>query len=186
MNIQLPMHMEKSAFLAWVEGREGRYELDGGRVVMMTGGSRAHSQIIGNLFRALDKRLDSDTWAILADFGVDVGPNSIRYPDIVVEPVSDTPRDLTAIAPVLVIEVLSPSTEGIDLKEKAAEYLRLPSLAGYLVFAQDELKARAWSRGAGGFPIEPIILKTANDVIHVAALGIDLPLSEVYARVKLD
>jgi hypothetical protein len=37
MNVQLPLHMEKEAFLAWAEGREGRYELDCGRVIMMTG-----------------------------------------------------------------------------------------------------------------------------------------------------
>ena len=54
MNVQLPMHMEKAAFLDWVQGREERYELDRGRVVMMTGGSRARWQITANLFKALD------------------------------------------------------------------------------------------------------------------------------------
>jgi hypothetical protein len=37
MNVQLPVHLDKPAFLAWAEGRKGRYELVGGRVVMMTG-----------------------------------------------------------------------------------------------------------------------------------------------------
>src|ERR1700730_6179691 len=44
MNIQLPLGMDKVAFLDWVQGREERYELDRGRVIMMTGGSRAHWQ----------------------------------------------------------------------------------------------------------------------------------------------
>jgi Uma2 family endonuclease len=186
MNVQLPLYMEKEAFLAWAEGREGRYELDGGRVIMMTGGSRSHWRITFNILKALDARVDPGAWEILADFGVDVGPDTIRYPDIVVDRPSESPRGrLAAIAPVLIIEVLSPSTEGIDLNVKAAEYLRLPSLAAYLVFTQDALKARAWVRGEAGFPPEPHVFTAREDMIRVDVLGLTLPLADVYARVKV-
>src|SRR5882672_6216355 len=84
MNIQLPAHMDKPSFLAWLQGREGRYELVGGRVLMMTGGTMAHGLIAGNVFQMLRARLDRKTWAVLTEFGVDVGPGSIRYPDVVV------------------------------------------------------------------------------------------------------
>ena len=47
MNIQLPAHMDKPSFLAWLQGREGRFELVDGRVVMMTGGTMAHGLIAG-------------------------------------------------------------------------------------------------------------------------------------------
>jgi Putative restriction endonuclease len=53
MNVQLPTHMDKAAFLAWADGREGHYELVGGRVVMMVGASRAHGIIIRNLILTL-------------------------------------------------------------------------------------------------------------------------------------
>jgi len=111
MNVQPQIHMDKAAFLAWVQGREERFELAGGHVLMMTGGSRAHGQITANLFRTLDARLDPDRWTILSDFGVDVGPETLRYPDIVVDPSGEAPRDLIATAPALIAEVLSPSTE---------------------------------------------------------------------------
>jgi Uma2 family endonuclease len=186
MNVQPNLQMDKAAFLAWVQGREERYELAEGRVLMMTGGSRAHIQITANLFRALDARLDPDKWTILPDFGIDLGPKTLRYPDIVVDPATDTPRDLTATAPVLIAEVLSPSTERIDLGDKAAEYLRLPDLAAYLVFAQDEMKAWIWLRGAEDFSPRPQVFMAPDDVIRIAALGIDLPLTEIYARVKID
>ena len=62
MNVQLPARMGKTAFLDWVQGRGERYELDRGRVMMMTGGSRAHWQITFNLAKALDARLDPDGW----------------------------------------------------------------------------------------------------------------------------
>jgi Uma2 family endonuclease len=177
--------MDKAAFLAWVEGREERYELAEGRVLMMTGGSRAHAQIVANLFRALDSRLDPDRWTILSDFGVDVGPMTIRFPDIVVDPASGAPRDLTANAPVLAVEVLSPSSERLDLGDKASEYLNVSSLTAYLVFAQDEIKAWVWIRGPAGFPAGPRAFK-AHEAIRLDALDIELPLSEIYARVKID
>ena len=69
MNVQLPLRMDKTAFLGWVQGRKERYELDRGRVVMMTGGSRAHLQITFNLAKALDARLDPTKWAVLPEFG---------------------------------------------------------------------------------------------------------------------
>lgn len=53
MNIQSPVRMDKQAFLAWVQTQEERHELDRGRVLMMTGGSRAHWQITFNLAKAL-------------------------------------------------------------------------------------------------------------------------------------
>jgi Uma2 family endonuclease len=180
MNVRPNLQMDKPAFLAWVEGREGRYELAEGRVLMMTGGSRAHSQITGNLHFALKSRLDGHRWTILLDFGVDVGPKTVRYPDIVVDPAPARPRDLIAAAPVFIAEVLSPSTERIDLGDKAAEYLHLQSLAAYLVFAQDEQRAWIWLRDATGFPPGPQVLTEPNDIIRISVLAIDFPLAEVY------
>src|ERR1700738_1590136 len=129
MNIQLRLGMDKVAFLDWVQGREERYELDRGRVIMMTGGSRAHGQITGNLLKALGSRVDPEKWAVLPEFGIDLESGSIRYPDIIVDAAGEAPKDLTATAPALIAEVLSPSSERIDLGAKSSEYLRLPMLA---------------------------------------------------------
>ena len=69
MNVQPDLHMDKAAFLAWVEGREGRYELAGGRVLMMTGGTMAHGLIVGNLFDLLRARLDRKRWVVVTELG---------------------------------------------------------------------------------------------------------------------
>jgi Uma2 family endonuclease len=140
MNVQPHMRMDKPAFLAWADGREGRCELVGGRVVMMVGASRAHGRIVKNLLTALDRRLDPTWWLVLADFGVDVGPDTLRYPDILVEDAGGDPKSFTTASPVFVAEVLSPSTTTVDLGDKAAEYLKLASLAAYVVLSQDEPK----------------------------------------------
>jgi Uma2 family endonuclease len=82
---------------------------------------------------------------------------------------------------VLLAEVLSPSTAEVDLGDKAAEYLQLPSLLAYLVFAQDEPKALVWTRGAQGFPPAPTIIVGLDKVLHVKALNLILPLGAIYA-----
>jgi Uma2 family endonuclease len=185
MNVQSDLHMDKAAFLAWVEGREGRYELAGGRVLMMTGGTMAHGLIVGNLFELLRARLDRKRWVVVTEFGVDVGPRTIRYADIVVDRPGASLKDLTAKAPALVAEVLSPSTTTIDLGDKAAEYLRLPSLAAYLVLAQDEAKAWAYIRGSDQFPaLQPVSGTDAS--IGIPALDIDLPLADIYAGIEFE
>jgi Uma2 family endonuclease len=185
MNVQPDVQMDKAAFLAWVEGREGRYELAGGRVLMMTGGTMRHALIVGNLFELLRARLDRKRWVVLTEFGVDVGPRSIRYPDVVVDHPGAKGRDLTASAPALVAEVLSPLTATIDLGDKAAEYLRLPNLAGYLVLAQDEVKAWVFVRGASQLPA-PEVIAGVDGTITNPVLALDLPIAEIYAGIEFD
>lgn len=186
MNVQLPVRMDKKAFLGWIQAREERYELDRGRVMMMTGGSRAHWQIAFNLAKALDNRIDPNRWTVLLEFGVNLPSESIRFPDVIVDSAGENSKDLTATSPVFIAEVLSPATERVDLGDKSAQYLRLPSLTAYLVLAQDEIKAWLWARGSAGFPSGPEVLEGGEVLVHIEALGTDLPLSEVYARVKMD
>src|SRR5882724_10498375 len=120
--------MDKFAFLAWVEGREERYELAEGCVMMMTGSTVAHGLIVGNVFEMLRYRLNRKTWSVFSEFGVDVGPRTVRYPDVVVDHRGAKPKDRTAKSPAFVVEVLSPSTMTIDLGDKAGEYLGLSSV----------------------------------------------------------
>jgi hypothetical protein len=74
----------------------------------------------------------------------------------------------------------------VDLGDKSAEYLRLPSLAAYLVFAQDQIKGWAWTRGPVGFRPGPDVLEGADAVVRIEALGIHFPLAEVYAGVRME
>jgi len=152
---------------------------------MMTAGSREHWQIALNLAKAIDARIDRNRLMVLPEFGVDIASHSIRFPDIVVDAVGDKRGDLTATAPVLIAEVLSPSSERIDLGDKAAEYFRIPSLLAYLVFAQDEMKAWAWNRGPAGFPPGAEVLEGESAIVRIEPLNIDLPFIEIYDRVLL-
>jgi Uma2 family endonuclease len=181
MNVQISRAMDGPAFLAWAEGREGRYELANGRVVMMTGGSVGHALVVRGLFKALDARLTDTDWiALTSDLAVRIGRNTVRYPDVVVHTKSGKIRDLAATNPVLIAEVLSPSSVTNDLGDKAAEYLHLESASAYVVLSQDEPKAWVWVRGAAGFAAGPEVMKGGEAVIRIPVLSIEFPLAEVY------
>ena len=72
----------------------------------------------------MDARLDPDKWAVLPEFSVDLEPESVRFPDVIVDIAGQTAKDLTATGPALIAEILSPASERVDLGDKAAEYLR--------------------------------------------------------------
>jgi Uma2 family endonuclease len=185
MNVQPRVTMDKETFLAWAQGREGRFELVERHVVMMVGGSKTHALIASQLMRALWTRIDVKKWVVLgSDLAVDVGPESLRYPDAIVDTIGGQ-RALAATAPVLIAEVLSPSSVTLDLGDKAAEYLRLPSLAAYLVLSQDEIKAWVYLKGSDQHP-GPKVITGASAAIGVPSLGIDLPLAEIYAGVEFE
>jgi Uma2 family endonuclease len=183
MNARQPLYMDNPAFLDWVAGREGRYELAGGRVLMMTGGTRWHQLIVGNTYTLLRTKLDRKRWSVMTEFGLDIGPGIVRYPDIVVDYPSISGRDLVAKAPTLVVEVLSPSTEKTDFGDKAAEYARLPSLNAYLILAQDEVRAWLYRRNATQF-LEPQEFEGRSTTLTLPSLDIVLSLADIYEDIE--
>ena len=185
MNVQPRVPMDKDTFLAWAQGREGRFELVERHVVMMVGGSKTHALIASQLMRALWARIDVKKWVVLgSDLAVDVGPDSLRYPDAIVDSIGGQ-RALVATAPVLIAEVLSPSSATLDLGDKAAEYLRLPSITAYLVLSQDETKAWVYLKGSEQ-NLGPGVITGASATIGIPGLGIDLPLAEIYRGVQFE
>jgi len=184
MNIRPDLHMSKAAFIEWNAAGEERCELVGGRVVMMPRPSRAHGLIVSNLVVALRSQLDPHQWGVIPEFGLDAGPETLRYPDIVVDRAGGGAKDHTATAPVLLAEVLSPSSVEIDLGDKAAEYLQIPSLLAYIVLSQDEPKAWVWARAATHFTPGPQVISGTEAVIRVAAMQLELPMADIYAGIK--
>jgi Uma2 family endonuclease len=179
MNVQLPAQIDKLAFLAWAGKRAERYELVEGRVVMMVGASLNHGRIVGNLYFFLRRQLDPQ-WEVIADFGLDAGPRTLRYPDILIHRAGRDGAGFTTSEPILLAEVLSPSSETLDLSDKAAEYLQLPSLEAYIVLSQGEPKAWVWLRATSGFPPGPQVIEGKDQSIRIPALSIDLALVDIY------
>ena len=186
MNVHANLHMDKAGFLAWVQANEDRCELAGGRVVMTPRPSRSHGLIVSNLVVALRSQLDPHQWVVIPEFGLDTGPQTLRYPDIVVDRAGGGTKDYAATAPIFLAEVLSPSNAEIDLGDKAAEYLQIASLLGYVVFSQDAPKAWMWARTSAQFAAGPEVIFGKEAIVRIAALKLELPMTDIYAGIKTD
>ena len=83
MNVQPHPQMANATFLQWVQGREERYELAGGRVIMMTGGTMRHGQVIGATDRIAGEAVArpvtfGDVYATLfRHLGIDAGQTTV-------------------------------------------------------------------------------------------------------------
>lgn len=175
--------MGKAEFFAWLHAREGvRYELKNAAIVVHAGSTIWHARISSRFLTALNLLLDKSAWeAIGPDFAVEIG-DDIRYPDVMVIPAIVNSELLSTSKPVLLVEVLSPTSAGRDMHEKLAEYIGLASLEAYIVASQDEPIVWVWQRETGThtFPSQPVEIAGLERAIAIDALGISLPLAEIY------
>ncbi|MFM9940534.1 MAG: Uma2 family endonuclease [Hyphomicrobiaceae bacterium] len=182
----MDLKLDKTAFNRWLDRQEGKYEWKDGRVVQMSNASKAHARIVANLVRAIGGKLDLDRWSVTAsDLGVE-DEDFLRFPDIIVEPMDDDDKGRRSRQPALLIEVLSPSSVGADFRDKPEEYMRFASLQAYGVVSQDAALCWIWQRDSatGQFPVKPTEFIGREPSISFSALGIDLPLAEIYRGIK--
>jgi len=182
MNAPLDLRMDNKAFLQWVQEREGRFELERGRVVQqMTGGSRGHSMLVGRFARAFGTRLDDAVWNVCpTDLAVEIA-DSVPYPDVLIEKTGQDTKALVATDPVVLVEVLSPSSVVRDLNIKLGEYTALPSQQAYIVASQDEPIVWIWQRDVRQvFPSDPAEISGRSAHLTVDHLGLTIPLAELY------
>ena len=175
--------LDKAAFFAWAQAQDGgRFELKDGHIVMHAGSTTEHWTTVQGLTRALWSKLDPDHWAVgSTDLAVEIG-DDIRYPDVLVLRSTDLKRGLSIDRPVLLAEVPSPSSVSRDMHLKLAEYTSLPSLQAYIVASQEQPRVWLWQRDedTGVFPAQPVEVTGITGEIALPALGITLPLAEVY------
>lgn len=124
-----------------------RHEFVHGAVYAMAGGSANHNRVAGNLYARLLSGADEAWRPFISDMKLrlDAG-NIFYYPDVmlVCDPLDNEAYFKTS--PCLVAEVLSPSTESTDRREKWAAYQKLPSLREYLLLAQDRPSVEVYKR----------------------------------------
>lgn len=107
----------------------------------------------------------------------------IRYPDgmVVCSPVD---RKATVVHdPVVVFEVLSPSTATNDRIVKAREYQATPSIRRYVMLEQDSVGATVYAR-AGDVWAHDILV--ADFILALPEIGVELPLAELYQGIAFD
>lgn len=185
--------MSVEQFHRWHERQEGKYELVGGVPVLkrgmgprgMVGGTARHSRISLNAAFELHGRLRGKPCdAHGSDFPVRTGPDQLRYPDASVDCGPDDPTRREAHTPTLVVEVLSPSTSLLDQTQKLDEYKAVETLQHILIVDQRRADATLLSRTTDGWQSQRF--GDLADVIAMDALGIEMPMAELYRDVTFD
>ncbi len=170
-------------YLAAEESAVERHEYLNGMVHAMSGGSVEHAAIGGSVFALLREQLRGKPCRPLgSDMKLRAFRDRVRrfyYPDAMVV-CHPRPGSVWQDAPVVLVEVLSPSTRRIDLVEKRDVYFAIPTLRHYVIFDSAVVDAVAWSRAAGDSEWEMESRQGAGAVVELPAIGCKLPLTEVY------
>jgi Uma2 family endonuclease len=157
-----------------------------GEVFAMTGASRKHNLISGNIFADLHAQLSGTTCEVYTgDMRVRTPSDLFCYPDVVAvcgEPRFDDIEFDTLLNPTLIVEVLSKSTEAYDRLTKLDHYRGIPSLAEVVFVAQDRPRVEHWLRQDDGrWLIEEIDDLGRN--LALPSLRCGLALRTIYRRV---
>jgi len=185
MAAQPVTHMTPEEYLAFERASDTKHEYYHGDLFAMAGASYAHGLIIGRLTRELGNLLRARDCAVVPnDLRVRVSPPGLyAYPDIVVvcgQPqFADDQKD-TLLNPVVLIEVLSPSTEAHDRGYKFAEYRKLESLQEYVLVSQQEARVEVFSRRLAGQWLMTEFLGPGSEC-HLDRLDCKVALAEIYA-----
>ena len=183
MNVALRRPMTLDEFLAWEERQELRYEFDGFQPVAMTGGTVAQSTIQMNLLTALSTRLRGKSCRPHGSHVKVEVAGRIRYPDAFVVCTPMPNQALVVTEPVVVFEILIPSTAHDDLFVKNAEYRATPSIHRYVVLQQSHIGALVFTRHGDHWADE--VLTGDSAILAMPEIGVEVPLAELYADLVL-
>jgi len=150
----LPKNMTADAFLTWAAQQSGgRYELHHGEVVAMSPERVAHASVKAEIWLMLRNAIANEgrpCQTYVDGVTVRVDDSTIYEPDALVrcgEPIDEDALEISD--PVIVVEVVSPSTQAIDSGAKLSPYFRLPSVRHYLVASAKDRRLIHHARGEG-------------------------------------
>jgi Uma2 family endonuclease len=174
--------MTLEEFLAWEREQPERYEYAGGVITMMTGASLARVTITMNVAFALRQSLRGKGCRPFANDAKVMAGGSVRYPDIAVTcmPISGT--DDVVPEPVLVIEVISPSTEREDRGRKKFDYFATPSVHQYAIIEQDERRIDLYTRSGTEWTNEVV---EEDAILKLSSIGVEISLDAIYEDTEL-
>ncbi|MEA2575226.1 MAG: hypothetical protein QOH93_2524 [Chloroflexia bacterium] len=183
-------HYSPEEYLALERKSESRSEYVNGGIYAMSGASREHNLISLNIASELRSHLRSQPCEVyVSDMRVKVNATgTYTYPDVVAvcgEPEFEDAQVDTLTNPTVVIEVLSPSTEGYDRGDKFAHYRRLASIREYVLVAQDKVRVEHFIRrddASGQWVLTEI--SYPEGTLRLETIGCDLSLRDIYDRVE--
>ena len=178
----MPQRLTRAEFRQWAATQKPRYERVAGEPVAMSPERTAHIRLKSRIWAALDRAIeaaDLDCEALADGITVEIDDDTDYEPDAVVNcgPPND-PDAIVASNPVIVVEVLSPSTQSVDTTDKLADYFRVPSIKHYLIVRTVRREIVHHFRTSDGIATRIVNIGT----IQLDPPGIAFDINEVYAR----
>jgi Uma2 family endonuclease len=174
--------MTVDEYLSWAEGQPGRYELLDGAVVAMSPEGAGHAEKKAAVHSALLAGIRGRGLACCAlpdGMIVRIDDVTAYEPDALVYCGTKLPPSAVEVPnPVIVVEVLSPSTRHIDLSAKLADYFRVPSIAHYLIVDPDRPRIIHHARAAGGVILTRIV---TDGSIKLDPPGLEFATADIYS-----
>jgi Uma2 family endonuclease len=188
-------HYSLEEYFATEESSAIKHEYFDGEILAMAGASLRHNRIAGNVFAALRSALRSSECEVFgSDLRLRTPGGLLTYPDDMVicgeVELSSIDRLDTVLNPVVIVEVLSPSTEAYDRGEKLRLYREIPTLRDYLLIEQDEVLVEHYrieppGNAAPLVEFSPRRHTERDDVIRLSAINVDLTVQAIYERVEM-
>ena len=182
-------YLSEAEYLARERSSVRKHEYYDGRSYAMCGGTEAHNLVAGNAYASLHAQLRRRPWRVYgSDIRVKVARTSLHTnPDVTIvcgQPqFTDATRD-TLVNPVLIIEVLSPSTERYDRGMKFQHYRTIDTLQDYILIAQDEQRIEHYSRQESGLWLLREVVGS-DATLDIPSIQCVLLLEDVYEKVEL-
>lgn len=178
----IPEHEKLSIddFFDAISGSEVRYELVGGIAYAMAGAKEGHNVICSNVLTAFvpaGKKKGCRTTS--SDTAVQTGPDTIRYPDVVVDCGPPNAAAMTASNPTLIVEVSSPGTAVFDYGDKLREYQDLKSVDTVIQIESEIALVKVHRRQEDGKWTEEKF-EEFDVAIPLPTLGTSISLNEIY------
>ena len=172
-------------YLDMEEKSAERHAFHNGKIIKMAGGTIKHNRVCRNILSILDQELGQDYEAFGSDQKIYIPKyNFYFYPDAVVvseEPIV-TAKGYAITNPILIVEVLSPSTEEYDRGKKFIDYTSIPSFKEYVLIRQDAPEIQTFFREE-----HDLWRKTETEgleqSVFLKSLNISILLSRIYKKV---
>ena len=165
---------------------ETRNEYYNGEIFAMSGASREHNLIAGNLFRDIGNQLeDRPCETYMNDMRVWIEATGLySYPDVVVvcsEPRFQDREVDTLLNPTVIVEVLSPTTAAYDRGDKFRHYRRIDLLREFVLISQDRMMVERYTRRGNDWVLSD--LTDPDQVLKLESIDCQIPLNRIYAKI---
>lgn len=181
------LRVSPEQYLAGEQDAPLKHEYVDGVVYVMAGASDTHNIIAGNLFASLHSQLRGKRCRpFIADMKVKVPPSymdAFYYPDVFVTCGEGEAHAYCREAPVVIFEVISPSTERVDRQEKSLAYAQIPSMSVYVLVEQESAAVTIRRRSAEGWKEER--QAGLERAIELPEIECRLALADLYELVSL-